>query len=321
MNIFSNNLDILRKKVNETKKQTPLMKTVNIKQLVENTPLTVKKDSPILNELGTNDELNIKSTSMPNPNPNPTLDSNDEFIQPDTSNSNSKSTQHTFEPDETVKVDSTHSLQFDVSYLHLVLIDKHTATLVKQNHMYTFPIIGYSIPTTKQYKEIINHHQLTNPTMIVEPALHSAYIVDESSSYKGELKSDIVQRHRVGSYKVHPSVWGFFNLYPEYFGTDVVYRMRQLTNHPDYSIPMILRELVDQHSAFIMEDDAIRFNLDNEHVVERQLGIVGYIEPSFMFRSLQKKMNRFIKQYNTIQHLCIRIRIKTQILPVWIQIT
>ena len=201
---------------------------------------------------------------------------------------------------------------FEVDYVQLVLMTKDRVVLTLQNNKWVFPIVDKELPSDKRYHEIVEQYSIENPRKINEPLLRSLFIVGDTDR-DGILKSDIIQRHKYKE-KIHPSVWGFFTLYPEYLGKDMLYSVRRI-NSMEGVEPKLLNYLIE-YDAFVLQDDAERFHVEGQDI-ERRLGEVGYLNADKNVEILDNEITDFIKQYNKVNHLCIRIQ-GEKVIPIWI---
>lgn len=201
----------------------------------------------------------------------------------------------------------TLNIDFEIDYFHLVLLTRDRVVLVG-NDLKTFPILAKQMPSKKEIASFISTYSIKNSRTIVEPTLRSAFLVGETKR-EGFLKSDIIQYHNVDGIKVHPSVWSFFHLYPEYIGNDILYRVQTIQ-----SDNYIIHYLQDRYDVFMLREDANRIGIQGQPV-ERRLGKVGFIDVDTT-EQLDDKIQTFMKEYK-VNHICIRI-VQDSIIPIWI---
>lgn len=209
--------------------------------------------------------------------------------------------------------ENDENLSFEVDYVQLILMTKDRVVLIKQDNQWVFPIVETELPSDTRYNEIVQQYSIENARKINEPILRSLFIVGDTKR-EGILKSDIIQRHKYKDY-IHPSVWGFFTLYPEYLGGDMLYSVRRIHNIKGVETEL-LKYLIEEYDAFVLQDDVERFNVEGQDT-EVRLGKVGYIDSNKDVEVLDNVIKDFIKQYNKVNHLCIRIPGK-QVVPIWI---
>jgi hypothetical protein len=201
----------------------------------------------------------------------------------------------------------TPNLDFEIDYFHLVLLTRDRVVLVGDD-LKTFPILAKQMPSKKEIASFISTYSIKNSRTIIEPTLRSAFLVGETKR-EGFLKSDIIQYHNVDGIKVHPSVWSFFHLYPEYIGNDILYRVQSIM-----SDNYIIQYLQDRYDVFILRNDAERLGLQGQSK-ERRLGKLGFIDVNTT-EQLDEKIEKFTKEFK-VEHICIRI-VQEHIIPVWI---
>ena len=305
LNVFSNITDILREKANEPKQKTPYMKSVELNELVEN--IRHQDTKTVLTSLRTPVEAPEKDLIYVR------RDDEDEDTLPSLAslssldNSTTQPSSVAIHP-PSITVDDIDAIQ--VRFVHLVYQTDDEAYLIKQDGEYTFPIVGLN----QSAEEVQALAEKYSATIIAEPQLDSAYLLTNTpiSNTKPILKTDIIQRKQYENIRIHPSVWGFYGLYPEYLSDDALYHMRRITD-----ATQLPARLIDNYPVYIMEEDAERFQIEGEPTQYR-LGIVGYIDDSM---AIDKKIDDFIKEYNNINSLCIRVKIGHRVIPLWIPTT
>lgn len=201
----------------------------------------------------------------------------------------------------------TSDLEFEIKYFQLVLLTRDRVVLVGDD-VKTFPILAKQMPSKNEISSFISTYSIEYPRTIVEPTLQSAFLVGETKR-KGFLKSDVIQTHRINGKDVHPSVWSFFHLYPEYIGNDILYHA--LTIQSDN---YIIQYIQDRYDVFMLQEDANRIGIQGQPV-ERRLGKIGFIDVDTT-EQLDDKIQTFTKEYK-VNHICIRI-IQDSIIPIWI---
>lgn len=296
MEVHSNIVALLKQKIHEPKEKTPMLETVHARELVDDSISSVSKS--VLSPMEAPQEHLVYSREAVEEDTLPTYPA---FLKKTLSN-----TQPT-KPASLASLDIPDIDKVDVSNVFLVNQSTQHVHLVHQDGFYLFPVLAQDA-TPEEAEKLSKKH---NGVIHWEPNLHSAYIVVEKE-HGTYLKSTVIQQKTIGTVPVHPSVWGFYGLYPEYIPTTFVYSMVRLED--DTYMRGDLTELMEQYPMYVLEEDARRFEIDGTREA-RDMREVGYLEYGM---SLERKIDNFIKEFNTIQYLCIRLPVKHRILPIWI---
>lgn len=297
MEVHSNILELLRKKAREPKKASFIQQSILVKDLVEDSIPSISKS--LTSPMEAPQEHLVYSKEIVDEDTLPTYP---EFIEKATLTQITSPKQDT--PKKSIDIDEIDKV--DVSYVFLVYQSEQYVHLVKQEQ-YVFPVIAKD-SSPSEVETIAKQY---NAEIKWEPQLNSVYLVVEKDGKY--LKSSVIQQKEIEGVPVHPSVWGFYGLYPEYIPSSFLYSMIQVEER---FLRGELVDLADQYPMYVMEEDAKRFSMTGSRE-EIHIKQVGYIEYGV---SLEKKIENFIKEYNTIQYLCIRLKVENRILPVWISV-
>lgn len=311
MNVFSNITEILRQKMKEPPKQTPFMKSIEIKELVDDAQHEVP-------------DTFVKTLKTPVEAPEPNLIAVDETEEQEddlpslaslSSLDTPKKTSGSPQPSEQSSLTPDIDL-IQVKYVHLVHQSKYHALLVKQKGTYTFPILAID-QSPDEVQQLASKH---SAQPIFEPLLDSAYLVvnvdtlpTNLENIKSILKSTIIQMKEYDGMSIHPSVWGFYGLYPAMLEIKMKYAMRRIEESD--KIPAYIQ---DEYEVYLMEEDAKRMKIDGKPI-EYSIGTVGYIDDDGI--RLKNKIDNFIKEYNTVDTLCVRTQVAGSYLSIWIPAT
>lgn len=302
MDVHSNIVELLRKKAREPKKQSFVQDSVKVRELVE--------DSVSISSIS-------KSIKSPMEAPQEHLIYSQEEIDEDTLPTYPVFFEKTIDPStipQSIQA-STEDIpeidKVDVLYVFLVYQNEQYVHLVHHdgNH-YTFPVVA----TESSPSEVESLAKQYNAEPKWSPTLNSAYLlIHNVNTRKLYLKSTVIQQKEIEGVSVHPSVWGFYGMYPEHVPRAMVYSMVKIED--DTNLRGDLIPLFEKYPLYVMEEDAKRFMIEGTpetHTLQE----IGYMEYSV---SLENKIEEFIKEYNTIQYLCIRLNVQNKVLPLWIQ--
>lgn len=306
MDVHSNIVDLLRKKARQPRKESFVQASVKVKELVE--------DSVSVSSIS-------KSIKSPMEAPQEHLIYSQETIDEDTLPTypvffEKKATLDEITSPESIQT-STEDIpdidKVDVLYVFLVYQNEQYVHLVhvgSDQDTYTFPVIARD--SSPNDVETIAKQYNAEPKW--SPSLNSVYLlINNVDTKKTYLKSTVIQQKEIEGVPVHPSVWGFYGLYPEHVPRTMMYSMIKIED--DTNLRGELIPLFEKYPLYVMEEDAKRFTIEGTTEIHA-LQEIGYMEYSV---SLEKNMEDFIKEYNTIQYLCIRLNIKNKVLPLWIQ--
>lgn len=201
-------------------------------------------------------------------------------------------------------------LEYEIDYFFLVLISRDRVILYEKDY-FTLPLLAREMPSKTQVSSYISDYNIRNERILIAPELRSAYLVGETEK-SGYLKSDIIQYHSINEVKVHPCVWSFFYHFPEYIGDNILYSVVETSDTDNY----IVNTLRDQFECFLLKPDAKQLNIKG-NLREIRLGRVAYLDVETI-EEFEKNFNIFIKEYNTADHICIRIVQEETIIPLWI---
>lgn len=201
-------------------------------------------------------------------------------------------------------------LEYEIDYFFLVLISRDRVILDEKDY-FTLPLLSKEMPSKNQISSFISSYNVKNERILFAPELRSAYLVGETKK-SGYLKSDIIQYHSINGVRVHPSVWSFFYHFPEYIGDNILYSVIETSDTDNY----IVNTLRDRFECFLLKPDAERLNMKGK-LREIRLGQVAYLDVETI-EEFEKNFNIFIKEYNTADHICIRIVQEEIIIPLWI---
>jgi hypothetical protein len=202
-------------------------------------------------------------------------------------------------------------LNHEIDFFFLVLMTKDRVILY-QNNYFTFPLLAKEMPSKNQISSFIASYNVKNERILIAPELRSAYLVGETKK-NGYLKSDVIQSHTIHDVNVHPCVWSFFYYFPEYIGNDILYSVIEPNETDNY----VISTLQDKFECFLLKQDAERLNLKGK-LREVRLGKVAYLDV-VTIDEFELNFNIFIKEYNTADHICIRILQEKNIIPLWIE--
>lgn len=204
----------------------------------------------------------------------------------------------------------TIQLEYEIDYFFLVLMSRDRVILDEKNY-FTLPLIAREMPSKNQISSYISNYKIRNERILIAPELRSAYLVGETEK-SGYLKSDIIQSHSINGVRVHPSVWSFFYRFPEYIGDNILYSIVDITDTDNY----VVNTLRDRFECFLLKPDAERLSMKGK-LREIRLEQVAYLDVETI-EEFEKNFNIFIKEYNTADHICIRIVQEEIIIPLWI---
>lgn len=333
MNVHSRIVSILQEKAREEKEVLPQSESINMRELVHDTP------TPTV----------VKSLRVPVEAPEPNLaysapiqdDMDDDLpmysMKPSLSNKATRAPDQEEDAEDVEHTDihisqSIHGVdEVDVLYVFHVHHTTHQVQLEKSADadMYTFPLLAKNAPA-QQVKQLASDLQ---GTPIWEPHLKSAYILTEgnassSSSSSMYEKTDTIQTKSIDGIPVHPSVWGFFGLYPEYAQTNVysMLLVEDVLDILDYLIIHQLLESLAPYSMYVMKSDMMRFAQETQEAGDTMsiasypshalpITSIGYLDVS---ENVMDKIEEFLKEYNTTTVLCLRVFIQNRVLPLWI---
>lgn len=305
MDVHSNIVELLRKKAREPRKKSFVQDSVKVRELVE--------DSVSISSIS-------KSIKSPMEAPQEHLIYSQEEIDEDTLPTYPVFFEKTIDPSTRPEsIQSSEDIPYidkvDVLYVFLVYQNEQYVHLVHHGGVdnkdaYTFPVVA----TESSPSEVESLAKQYNAEPKWLPTLNSAYLlVNNVNTKKKYLKSTVIQQKEIEGIPVHPSVWAFYGVYSEHVPRTMMYSMVKIED--DTNLRGELIPLFEKYPLYVMEEDAKRFGIEGTPEIHT-LQEIGYMEYSV---SLEKNIEEFIKEYNTIHYLCIRLNIQNKVLPLWIQ--
>jgi len=299
MDVHSNIIELLKKKAKEPKKASFVQGSVLVKELVDDSISSISKsltspmEAPQENLIYSMEAVEEDTLST-----YPASFEKKATIEKITSPAVSPSKKETSELDEIDKI--------DVEYVFLVYQSEQTVHLIKEQN-YVFPLIAKD-SSPEEVEELAKQYHADIKWV---PELNSVYLVMEREGTY--LKSMIIQQKEIEGISVHPSVWGFYGFHPEYIPPYFMYSMIQVD---EKVLRGELLNITEKYQMYVMEEDAKRFSIEGtpEVIQIYQIGYMDYGVP------LEKKIENFIKEYNTIHYLCIRLKVGNRYLPLWISV-